>query len=318
MVIISNSFFFFFASGSSDNTPEKGSPSRTLLDQQKTVMAEDVEEPSCPAYSNSSFSQIKKISPSGVPGPKMLQCNRDHGNNTTNLNMTVINSPRCATPDVCSEVMSSGERSTLNSSVRSQFEPLHRLQIQDPTREAMFEGSATYSDHMSLLSSLTGTVETVKSQRRWCGIQSVNNVNFSSQEHLYQAAPSQNQESGSAPSLEQQPCLPYSCTFCSRRFAHHCQLRTHERVHTGEKPYRCEQCGKSFAQVCSLKRHLMVHTGERPYPCPHCGKQFSSSTNLKVHQSVHTGEKRFHCSKCGKNFSFLSNLIRHQALHKPK
>ncbi|XP_029951061.1 zinc finger protein 467-like [Salarias fasciatus] len=111
------------------------------------------------------------------------------------------------------------------------------------------------------------------------------------------------------------PPLPHACTFCSRRYAHQCQLRIHERAHAGEKPHRCAQCGKSFGQLCSLKRHLVVHTGERPFPCPHCGKQFSTAANRKVHQSVHTGERSFHCAKCGKNFSFLSNLIRHQALH---
>uniref|UniRef100_A0A3B5B493 C2H2-type domain-containing protein n=1 Tax=Stegastes partitus TaxID=144197 RepID=A0A3B5B493_9TELE len=121
-------------------------------------------------------------------------------------------------------------------------------------------------------------------------------------DQLYQASDSQKTESGPAQS-QQQPCLPYACTFCSRRYAHQCQLRIHERVHTGEKPYQCAQCGKKFGQFCSLKRHQMVHTGERPFPCPHCGKQFSTSTNLKIHQRVHTGEKPFSCSTCGKMFS---------------
>ncbi|KAE8301106.1 hypothetical protein D5F01_LYC01272 [Larimichthys crocea] len=327
------------------DTSEKHSPSQTLVEWQSSEN-EDTERPSCSTYApesvagNSSFSQIRTNPSSSCPAvSKRPQCDVDQASPASKLDVIVINSlPRAAEDGSSSGALSSvrggddgAEEVTpligqSNAAGRSQYPPLLCIQISEPSSEAMFQGNMhnhiMTGNRISTFNNPPVTMGTVDSQQQetqhsWSGIRPIDSIHFPSQNHLYQASSSQNQDSGSAQSL-QQPCLPYACTFCSRRYAHQCQLRIHERVHTGEKPYQCTQCGKSFGQVCSLKRHQMVHTGERPFPCPHCGKQFSTSTNLKVHQSVHTGEKRFHCSKCGKNFSFLSNLIRHQALHTSK
>ncbi|XP_056136392.1 uncharacterized protein LOC130112894 [Lampris incognitus] len=230
-----------------------------------------------------------------------------------------------------------------DANARCQYQPLPYVQVkgtQNSPNEVMFNTNRTYNNCLPTFKnpSVTPTVPigTVESQEQqtsplWSDIQQMpDNLSHLSTNHPpstiqmqnIQPSTSQNQDSNlgdcQSQSQKQQLCLPYGCAFCSRRYAHLCQLRIHERVHTGEKPYQCAQCGKSFAQYCSLKRHQMVHTGERPYRCAQCGKQFSTSNNLKVHQSVHTGEKRFHCSRCGKNFSFLSNLIRHQTIHAAK
>ncbi|XP_035515369.1 uncharacterized protein LOC118326476 [Morone saxatilis] len=319
-----------------DGVQEEHSPSQTLLEWQESGGTEDMEQPSCSTYApesvagNSSFNQIGTNPASVFPvDSKQPQCAMEQARSTSKLDVVVAtNSLPHAVEDGCGRALLSGlsgedgaeEVTPLigqgNSSPRSQYGPLLCIQINETPNEVLFDGRTAYSNHISTFNNPPVTMATVDSQQTqhsWSGIRDLDSIHFSSQNHLYQASSSENPESGSAQS--QQPCLPYACTFCSRRYAHQCQLRIHERVHTGEKPYQCVQCGKSFGQVCSLKRHQMVHTGERPFPCPHCGKQFSTSTNLKVHQSVHTGEKRFHCSKCGKNFSFLSNLIRHQRCH---
>ncbi|XP_029289045.1 gastrula zinc finger protein xFG20-1-like isoform X2 [Cottoperca gobio] len=319
-------------------SPENRSPSQMLLGLQESSETEGREWPSCSTCTaetvaeNSSFSHVRTNLVSSFPTvSKRPQCDMDQASSVTKLDVIVLNSPPRAAEDSCGRTLLSGRGADDaaedvtpvigqdNTSVRSQYQPLLCIQINEPSSDVKFEGNAAYNLY-TFNNPLVGIgavdAQQQQSQHSWSGIQPMDNAHFSSQNHLYQESSNQNQESGTAQS--QLPSLPYACTFCVRRYAHQCQLRIHERVHTGEKPFRCVQCGKSFAQVCSLKRHQMVHTGERPFPCPHCGKQFSTSTNLKVHQSVHTGEKRFLCSKCGKNFSFLSNLIRHQALHTAK
>ncbi|XP_043080241.1 BCL6A transcription repressor b [Puntigrus tetrazona] len=98
---------------------------------------------------------------------------------------------------------------------------------------------------------------------------------------------------------------------CGAQFNRPANLKTHSRIHSGEKPYKCETCGSRFVQVAHLRAHVLIHTGEKPYPCDICGTRFRHLQTLKSHLRIHTGEKPYHCENCDLHFRHKSQLRLH-------
>ena len=82
-----------------------------------------------------------------------------------------------------------------------------------------------------------------------------------------------------------------SCKYCEKTFTQQHSVKTHERIHTGEKPYSCKYCEKKFSQQQSVKAHERIHTGEKPYPCNNCNYRATSRGNITKHELIHTKEK---------------------------
>ncbi|XP_062127682.1 gastrula zinc finger protein XlCGF67.1-like [Drosophila sulfurigaster albostrigata] len=91
-------------------------------------------------------------------------------------------------------------------------------------------------------------------------------------------------------------------------------LRAHIILHTG-KAYKCSHCSKSYARNYDLKTHLRIHSGDRPHTCSFCSKGFNRRRDLERHIRLHTGQQPFKCSNCGQRFSRKDQLLIHERNH---
>ena len=66
-------------------------------------------------------------------------------------------------------------------------------------------------------------------------------------------------------------------------------MNEEELVVKDGKSFKCRLCLKLFTRMSGLRTHIRMHTGQRPYKCDQCSFAFTTSRALKMHIRIHTG-----------------------------
>ena len=104
---------------------------------------------------------------------------------------------------------------------------------------------------------------------------------------------------------------PFKCNQCNKSYKTNGHLKDHIQIqHLKIKKFICEICQKKFGRISTLKSHMKIHTGEKNYKChiEGCNKYFAEKGNMEIHYKRHLN--KLNRKNIKSNFSDNDNITR--------
>ena len=86
--------------------------------------------------------------------------------------------------------------------------------------------------------------------------------------------------------------MPNKCNDCDYASCRADDLKTHLKMHIGEKSNNCSQCKFASSHECNLRKPLRTHSGEKSNKCNQCDFASSYAHVLRRHLKMHSGVKQ--------------------------